>query len=333
MSLLGHHPQIAAFRAALAGGRMHHAWLLIGRPGIGKARFAEAAALRWLAEGTGPIAAPALDLPAEHPTARYAAAGSHPDYRRLGRLFREKTGDHARSVTVEQVRGLQGLFATTPGLSSRRAVVIDAIDDLERSAANALLKNLEEPPADTIFLLVSHAPGRLLPTIRSRCRSLRFGPLDDADVAAIARREQPEADDREIAALVRVGEGAAGQALRFAGLDIAGLDAAIDAIAQTGDPTNAARSALAAKLAVKSAQPRYEAFLERAPARIAAAAREASGPALARALDLEAEARSLASGAVRLSLDPQATVFALGGMLAGLAPARRDAKPGADRRG
>lgn len=332
MTLLGHQPQIAAFCEALAGGRMHHAWLLAGRQGIGKARFAEAAALRWLAEGIGPIVEAGLGLPDDHPTARYAAAGSHPDYRRLGRLFREKTGDHARSVSVDQVRGLQGLFATTPTFSSRRAVVIDAIDDLERSAANALLKNLEEPPADTLFLLVSHSPGRLLPTIRSRCRMVRFGPLDDADVAAIVRRETPEADEAEVAALVRVGEGAPGQALRFAGLDIAGLDAAIEGIATQGDPTNAARSALAVKLALKAAQPRYEAFLERAPARIAAAARASRGPMLPRTLALEAEARDLASGAVRLSLDPQATVFALGGMLAGLAPATGGAKPSGDRR-
>ncbi len=333
MSLIGHAPQIAAFREAMAGGRMHHAWLLAGPQGIGKARFAELAALRYLAEGIGPIADPGLDLPADHPTARYAAAGSHPDYRRLERLFREKTGDHARSVTVDQVRGLQGLFATTPSFSTRRAIVIDAIDDLERSAANALLKSLEEPPTDALFLLVSHAPGRLLPTIRSRCRTLRFAPLADDQVADIVRRERPDAEPAEVAALVRAGGGAPGQALRFAGLDIAGLDAAIDGLATRGDPTNAARGALAAKLALKSAQPRYEAFLERAPARIAEAARRADVAALPRILAIEEEARGLASGALRLSMDPQATVFAIGGLLAGLAPDPMGAKPGATRRG
>jgi DNA polymerase-3 subunit delta' len=332
MPLIGHAPQVAAFREAMASGRMHHAWLLAGSQGLGKARFAELAALRYLAEGIAPVAEAGLDLPDDHPTVRFAAAGSHPDYRRLERLFREKTADHARSITVDQVRGLQGLFATTPTFSPRRAVVIDAIDDLERGAANALLKSLEEPPADTVFLLVSHAPGRLLPTIRSRCRTLRFGPLADADIAAIVRRELPEADAAEVAALVRVGQGAAGQALRFAGLDIAGLDAAIEAIATQGDPTNAARGALAKALALKAAQPRYEAFLERAPARIAAAARTAEGRALAATLAIEEEARALASGAVRLSLDPQATVFALGGMLAALAPLGDGAKPGTTSR-
>ncbi|TVV73481.1 DNA polymerase III subunit delta' [Sphingomonas solaris] len=332
MSLIGHDAAVEAFREAIGGGRLHHAWLVAGPQGIGKARFAEAAALRYLAEGIGPVEAPGLDLPDDHPTVRYVAAGSHPDYRRLERLYREKTGDQARGVTVDQVRGLQTLFATTPSFSTRRAVVIDAIDDLERSGANALLKNLEEPPTDTLFLLVSHAPGRLLPTIRSRCRTLRLGLLGEAHMQAIIRRERPEADDAEIAALVGVGGGAPGQALRFAGLDIAGLDAAIDAIARGGDPTNAGRSALAKSLALKSAQPRYEAFLERAPARIAAAARTAPVADLAAILPLEAQARSLAGSALRLSLDPQATVFGLGGLLAALAPITGDAKPGSTRR-
>src|SRR6202012_4948803 len=106
------------------------------------------------------------------------------------------------SISIDQVRTLQAMFATTPSLSRRRVIVIDAIDDLERPAANALLKNLEEPPAGTIFLLASHAPGRLLPTIRSRCRLLRFETLGDDAMAAIIREEIPEASVEEVAALV-----------------------------------------------------------------------------------------------------------------------------------
>ncbi len=332
MSLIGHAEQSALFRDAIGGGRMHHAWLLAGPQGIGKAAFADMAALRYLAEGVARVSASNLALPDDHPTARLAAAGSHPDFRRLERLFREKTGDHARSISVEQVRGLQGLFATTPSMSSRRAIVIDAIDDLERSAANALLKNLEEPPADTLFLLVSHAPGRLLPTIRSRCRTLRFGSLGDDDVAAIIRRLRPDADAAEVTALVRAGGGAPGRGLRFAGLDLNGLDRAIEEIVTGGDPANAHRGALARALAAKSAQPRYEAFLERAPARLAAAARMADPASLGHILPLEERARALATSAIRLSLDPQTTVFTLCGLLAALAPARQDAKPGGTRR-
>jgi len=323
MTPIGHGGQVAAFLAAMGQGRLHHAWLLTGPQGVGKASFAEAGAARYLAEGTDRApGGTGLDVAEDHPTAKLIAAGSHPDYRRLVRLPREKGNDLARNITIDQVRALQPFFAVTPGLSARRAVVIDAIDDLERPAANALLKNLEEPPADTLFLLVSHAPGRLLPTIRSRCRLLRFGPLGDADMAVALRRLLPEAPETEIAALIERGAGAPGRALRFAGLDVAGLDDALVALAREGDPTNARRVALARELSLKAAQPRYEIFLERAPAFIAAEAHRRSGEALAAAIALWEKARSIAESAVRLSLDPQTTVFELASLIAALAPSR-----------
>ncbi|HEV2866719.1 MAG TPA: DNA polymerase III subunit delta', partial [Allosphingosinicella sp.] len=152
--LYGQDAAVAAFRSALDAGRLHHAWLISGPSGIGKALFADKAALRVLAQGAGPPPeAPGLDVPAEHPAARLAAAGSHPDLARLERLTKEGGTELARSITVDQVRGLQRLFATTSSMSPWRAVVIDSADDLERNAANALLKNLEEPPPSTVFLL------------------------------------------------------------------------------------------------------------------------------------------------------------------------------------
>lgn len=323
MTPLGHRDQVTAFLAAMGQGRLHHAWLLAGPQGVGKASFAEAAAARYLAEGTDRApGGSGLDVAEDHPTARLIAAGSHPDFRHLVRLPREKGNDLARNITIDQVRALQPFFAVTPGLSPRRAVVIDAIDDLERPAANALLKNLEEPPADTLFLLVSHAPGRLLPTIRSRCRLLRFAPLDDADMGVALRRLLPDAPEAEIASLVARGGGAPGQALRFAGLDIAGLDEALAALAREGDPTNARRVALARELALKAAQPRYEIFLERAPAFIAAEARQRTGAALAAAIGLWEKARGIAESAVRLSLDPQTTTFELASLVAALSTNR-----------
>lgn len=323
MSLLGHRDQVAAFLAAMGQGRLHHAWLLTGPQGVGKASFAAAAAARYLAEASGhPPGGAGLDVAEDHPTARLLAAGSHPDFRHLVRLPREKGNDLARNISIDQVRGLQPFFAVTPSLSPRRAVVIDAIDDLERPAANALLKNLEEPPADTLFLLVSHAPGRLLPTIRSRCRLLRFGPLGDDDMAVALRRLLPDGSEAEIASLVDRGGGAPGQALRLAGLDIAGLDEALAALARQGDPTNARRFALARELSLKAAQPRYEIFLERAPALIAAEARGRTGEALAAAIALWEKARGIAESAVRLSLDPQTTVFELASLVAALARSR-----------
>lgn len=316
-----------ALSAAMEQGRLHHAWLLAGPSGIGKALFAEAAAARYLAEASGhALAGDGFAPPADHPTARLIAAGSHPDYRRLARLPRDKGVDLARNVTIDQVRGLQPFFSVTPSLSPRRAIVIDAIDDLEAPAANALLKNLEEPPADTLFLLISHAPARLLPTIRSRCRLLRFSPLGAGEMSRILRRLAPSVGDDDIAALVAGGGGSPGRAMAMAGLDIAGLDAAIDEIARTGDPTNGGRAALARQLALKAAQPRYEAFLDRLPGMIAGRARERRGLPLEQAIGLWEEARAIASRARTLSLDPQTTVFELAGLAAALAPGAPSAK-------
>src|SRR3546814_19245555 len=114
------------------------------------------------------------------------------------------------------------MFATTPSMSPRRVVLIDAVDDLERGGANALLKSLEEPPAGTIFLLVSHAPGRLLPTIRSRCRLLRFEPLPREAMTSLLRDVLPQERDAEIAALIADGPGPPGPRRGFAALGLGG---------------------------------------------------------------------------------------------------------------
>jgi DNA polymerase-3 subunit delta' len=318
--LFGHDPAVAAFRQSLASGRLHHAWLISGPMGVGKALFAEKAAIRVLAEGAGPtIATGGLDVPDEHPTAKLVAAGSHPDLMRLERLPRETGGDLARNISVDQVRGLQRLFATTASFSPWRVVIIDAIDDMERAAANALLKNLEEPPATSLFLLVSHAPERLLPTIRSRCRQLRLAHLDDEAMTSALEAALPDAESKEINALRDVGQGSPGRAIAFRGLQIDALDKAMRTIADKGDPTNARRSELAQSLSGKLAQPRYEAFLARMPSLIAEKAKERRGAALADALGLWERASDLSASAPRLSLDPQSVVFELAGMLAQLA--------------
>lgn len=322
---LGNAAAHASFLAALQSGALHHAWLFCGPQGVGKAHFAHVAALRMLAEAARPGLLPAgFEVPDDDPASRLIAAGSHPDFRLLTRLPKDgdKPGqDLARSITIAQVRALQPLFATTPSMSPRRVVIIDSVDDLERlGASNALLKNLEEPPEGTIFLLVSHAPSRLLPTIRSRCRKLRFEPLSEEDVDKVVKQHLPAASEAERAALVRAGDGSAGRALGFAGLDLAALDAAMEAIATAGDATNEQRLKLAKSLGTKAAQPRYEAFLDRAPSFIAAAARGRSGAALEAALDAYQGARSLAVSARALSLDAQASVYEMAGLIARLAP-------------
>jgi DNA polymerase-3 subunit delta' len=324
--LYGHDDAVAAFREGLDGGRLHHAWLIGGPEGVGKALFAAKAALRVLAEGQGPVGLPGLDVPDEHPAAHLIAAGSHPDLVKLERLPRENgAGELARGISVDQVRGLQRLFATTATFSPWRVVIVDSIDDLERAAGNALLKNLEEPPPCSLFLLVSHASERLLPTIRSRCRQLRLSTLDDDAMTSALRAALPDADEKEINDLREAGQGSPGRAIAFRGLDIAALDRAMRDLAREGDPTNARRSQLASSLSPKSAQPRYEAFLARVPSLIAAEAKERRGGALAEALALWERAQSLASSATHLSLEPQSVVFELAGMLATLAPRARTA--------
>jgi DNA polymerase-3 subunit delta' len=313
---VGQEAQVQAFLAANAGARMHHGWILAGPKGLGKASFARAAATRLLAEAAGPPpGGEGLFVPAGHQVRSLVEAGTHPDFMYLTRLERETTGELARNISVDQIRSLQRLFSNSPSLSSRRVIIIDAADDLERGAANALLKNLEEPPAGTLFLLVGHAPGRLLPTIRSRCRMLRFSPLDDRQMEAVLRAQLPDADASEIAALVKAGEGSPGRALSFAGLDLAGIEESLAAIAKEGDPDNARRLGLARALATKAARPRYEAFLERAPAFIAARARH-SRHGLPVAIKAWEDARQLAASAIPLSLDPATVVFEMCGHVA-----------------
>lgn len=311
-----------ALGGAIAGPSLHHAWLIVGPEGVGKASFAGDIARRMLAHAVDPSIDPMRPVPQGHRTGALIDAGSHPDHRLLKRLPKDADKpdqDVARSITISQVRTLQPLFATKPALSERRVVIIDSIDDLERGGANALLKNLEEPPRGTIFLLVSHAPGRLLPTIRSRCRLLRFGALEDGQVAAALRTALPQADEDEIAAMVRVGAGSPGRALRFAGLDLASIERDLALLVRDGDPDNAVRSRLAKVLGTKTAYPRYAAFLERVPSFIAEHARTLTGSALRDAIDAHAASRDVAGAAIGLSQDAGATVFEIAGIVARLA--------------
>jgi DNA polymerase-3 subunit delta' len=319
MTLFGQERAVAAFRAALHSGVIHHAWLLAGPRGVGKNLFASLAAQRVLANAAGPrVTLPGLDTPSDHPVARLFEAASHPDFRRLERTENDK-GDLRRNITIDQVRKLGELFALQPALSEWRAVVIDSVDELEGGAANALLKMLEEPPGRSIFFLVSHAPGRLLPTIRSRCRLLTFASLDDDAMSSALAQAIPDLGVEQRANLVPLAGGSVGRAVSIAELDLSSLRHEAEAILRDSDPTNERRSKLARSLSGKAAGPRYAAYLELLPGIVADHARRSQGARRERTLSAYAQVRELASFAPRHSLDPQATVFQLGTILASVA--------------
>lgn len=317
--IVGQDKAVEQFASAWQSRRIHHGWLLTGPKGVGKASFAHMAATRVLAEAAGPpVDLPRLETPVDHPIARLLAAGSHPDFRGLERLERP-TGGLARNISVDQIRSLGGLLAVTPSMSPWRAIVIDSADDLEASAANALLKMLEEPPANTLFFLVSHAPGRLLPTIRSRCRRLDFGRLSDDVMTSLLSHSLPNENNAGIARLVEFANGSIGRAMDIAALDLAPLESEALGILRQGDKDNSRRSRLASALGSKAAADRYAAFLELIPGLIAQEAVNLDCEARGRALDAYAKARETVAMAPRLSLDPAATVFQLGGILASVA--------------
>ena len=162
-----------AFLDALDRGRLHHAWLVAGVEGLGKATFAYRAARRLLGARPSPAHGPLGASPSD-PVSQLVAAQSHPDLLVMERLV--EGGKTKKAISVDQARELPEFFAKSPSRAEWRVAIIDAADDLNMNAANALLKALEEPPERGVLFLITHAPGRLLPTIRSRCRRLRFAP-------------------------------------------------------------------------------------------------------------------------------------------------------------
>lgn len=319
---------IADLLGTIDAERLHHAWLLGGAMGLGKGGLAREFAKLLLGAGKGGSTGGKMpELPIDDPVVRLVDAGTHPDLVVLERLVREKKkgeeGSLARNITVDQIRGLSHFLHLAPSMARRRVVIIDTADELERGAANALLKNLEEPPRDTIFLLVSHAPGRLLPTIRSRCRFLNFRALSDEDMDAVLASAAPELSAQARQVLIRGAEGSPGRALAMRHLDMPALVEALTRIAETGDPLNKDRIALARALSPKASQPRYEAFIDYVPHFIVQRLRAQRDAATAIGTDAWAEAVALGRGAIApLQLDPAATVFALCGTVARLAAER-----------
>lgn len=211
--LIGHPAAEATLAEAMRSGRMHHAWLLTGPEGIGKATLAFRFARRLLA---GASADGTLALDESHPVFRRVAAGSHADLLTIERGWNEKTKRARTEIVVDDVRRVPDFLHLTPAEGGWRVVVIDGAEDINRNGANALLKVLEEPPARAVLLLVCSAAGRLLPTIRSRCRRLRLSALDDAAMADLLARYLPDVPEEERGRLATLGEGSIGRALHLA---------------------------------------------------------------------------------------------------------------------
>ncbi len=214
-TLFGHAAAERVFLDAVASGRLHHAWLLTGQEGIGKATFAYRAARYLLAGAPSPDT---LAIDSGHPVFRKVAAQAHPDLVVVRRAPALEKKQAATEIRVDDVRAALARFGNTAGLGGWRVGIIDTAEELNASSANALLKMVEEPPPRTVFFILAHVPGRLLPTIRSRCRRLALAPLSRADILATLQDVGPpwsELDPRVAQAAADRADGSAREAMRF----------------------------------------------------------------------------------------------------------------------
>lgn len=317
--LIGHDAAWHEFRAALASPRMHHAWMLTGLKGLGKGLFARAAATELVAEPGLPQppveAHPDILIP-EHPPENKEEAKKRED----GGEYRRK-----RSIPIDEIRALTNRLHTRPTLGSRRVVIIDPADDLERNAANALLKALEEPPAGTFFLLVTHRPGRLLPTIRSRCRVLRFSPVEPAGIEQVLRDIAPQADAAARAAAIAAAEGSPGAALEFVEQDLGKLHQLMLRLIAEGDEHFALRGALVEEIGARPDRERQQAAVDLARAVVAAELGKGNGARNQQVIAVHGELVRLAGQLPTYNFDPALAVMEIGALLASLAMPREAA--------
>ena len=223
--VFGHSDREAEFLRAFNTGRLHHAWMLTGPKGVGKATLAWRLARFLLAtpeDDGGMFAAPppeTLDVPADHPVARRLLQGAEPRHFLLRRGPNDRETALSQVISVDEVRKMKSFFALSAADGGRRTAIIDSLDEMNPAAANALLKLLEEPPPQVTLLLVAHQPARLLPTIRSRCRELRLSPLGPRDLADALTQAGGDVAPEDRTALAELSGGSVGEAFRLTNLD------------------------------------------------------------------------------------------------------------------
>lgn len=312
MNYIGHDEAWAQWRRALSGERMHHGWILSGRRGVGKSAFARAAARELVAEDG------VRQPDGEHPDVLYL---SHPP-KNDAEARKQSDGkpyELARNIKIDQIRRLQQRLTTRPTLGSRRAVIIDPADDMETPTANALLKSLEEPPQGTYFLLVAHRIGRLLPTIRSRCRVLSFPRIDASSMDAILAREAPQADPDMRAAAIAAASGSPGAAIDFVELDLGKIHVLMREIVEAGDPDFRLRGQLAASMGVRPSRQKQLAAIELARSVVADRMQGMTAENIPVIADTYADLVRLAAQAPTANFDPGLLTMEIGTLLAGLA--------------
>ncbi|WP_411342105.1 DNA polymerase III subunit delta' [Sphingopyxis sp. J-6] len=319
--MIGHQDAESAFVEAWAAGRLHHAWLLAGPQGMGKGAFAERVARFLVTHGSGGDGVPvSLDDSGDTAAARLVDAGNHPEILSLTRQPKDKGKELARNITIDQVRGIIRRLHLSLSLGEWRVIIVDAVDDLETDGANALLKTLEEPPARTLFLLISHSPGRLLPTIRSRCRMLRFQPVAHDVMTSWLHELRPMLEMAEVRAIVAASGGVPGKAIALIDSDVAAMEKKLLAIAASGDPGNRLREALAREVSGTSNRARLELVIDIVPGLLARLARERPVAEIAPVLAQWDRIQRTVRDAIRGSYDGAMVGFEIGNCLAELAP-------------
>ena len=306
--LRGREREAAILAEAAWSGRLHHAWLMTGPPGIGKATLAYRFARALLA---GRIA-PDLALDPADPAFRRVAAGTHADLLTIERRFDEKRKRLQGEIVVDTVLAAGRFLRLTPGEGGWRVVIVDGAEAMNRNAANALLKLLEEPPERAIWLLVCHAPGRLLPTIRSRCRRLEMPPLAEPVVRDLLAELLP--GDPAAARLAGLAEGSIGRALALAQENGVAIASLVDEVIGEGRIPPPRAAAIAD--AVARIEDGFVNFMDLLRARLAAATRaraRGAAPPLGRSLDEAAslwqELGRIAAETDGLNLDPRAAIL------------------------